>query len=83
MHIRVKTKPTGIPAAEITAAPAVTDAGASQVKVFVSSLDEHSLLTTLAVMTLSTKEARDLAARILNAVHKAEDFALANLARKP
>jgi hypothetical protein len=73
MYIKVhKAKPTGIPAAQVTAVPGVTGAGASQVTINVSAFNSHSIPTVVAGLRLSTWEARDLAARIEIAADEAD-----------
>ncbi len=75
MNLRVRSKPEGIPFANVTAAPGVTAQGAPQVTAHLAALDAYGIPDIVAHLALSTAEARELALRLTDAADKADAMA--------
>lgn len=76
MNVRGVIKPRkGSPVttveASVATAPGVTDLGASQVTAFIQAHDTYSK-SVLATLSLSTKEARELGARLIKTADDAD-----------
>lgn len=72
MFIKVIKKVPGLPIAEFIASPCVTDAGDSQVTIFLRALDAHEQATMVATLRATPTEARDAARRLCDAAEQAE-----------
>lgn len=76
MKLRVRAKPEGIPNANVTSAPGVTNLGAPQVTAYIAALDAFQIPDIVAHLVLSTSEARELAARLTKAAGEADALAV-------
>lgn len=76
MHVKTHKMVKGIPTAEIATSPGVQDSGAPQVTSFINAIDCYDQRAVVASLRMSTAEARDYAARLIDAADKADAMAL-------
>lgn len=76
MQIKTQRMVEGIPTAQIAASPGVQDSGAPQVTSFINAVDCYDQRSVVASLWMSPAEARDYAARLIDAADKADRMAV-------